>query len=259
GLAHALRGGNEDMGGRLGGLSGGEFRGVLLRVLVAVTCGVVVCATLASSILAQQRREREPNSVYAARRAKLASEADGPIVLWGYTGREEISEATIFAQEENFYYLTGHNEEGAALVIFPKSANGAAAGSDGGSDILFLPPKDPAKEKWNGVRMSPADPGIEARTGFKSVQPTSELTATLQKIASGNPEIYTILPYETEMGGYPHEKDEMEWLDKNAPQLKRKDIREKIAAMRQIKSPGELAFLKRAVELSDDAHLEAMK
>jgi Xaa-Pro aminopeptidase len=43
------------------------------------------------------------------------------------------------------------------------------------------------------------------------------------------------------------------------PGLKRADIREKIAALRQIKSPGELLFLKRAVELSDDAHLEAMK
>jgi Xaa-Pro aminopeptidase len=91
------------------------------------------------------------------------------------------------------------------------------------------------------------------------VQPVSELTSTLQKIATTQPQIYTILVYETEMGGYPHEKDEMEWLDKNVPQLKRADIREKIAALRQIKSQGEIAFLKEAVELSDDAHLEAMK
>jgi Xaa-Pro aminopeptidase len=224
---------------------------------------VALLAAMAPVAWAQQRREREPNSVYAARRAKLAAEVDAPIVLWGYTGREEFSEAAIFAQEENFYYLTGHNEEGAALVIFPaaKSANGASSGSapDGKSEILFLPPKDTAKEKWNGVRLSPTDPGIEARTGFASVQPIAELTATLQKIASAHPEIYTVLPYDTEMGGYPHEKDEAEWLDKNEPQLKRKDIREQIAALRQIKSPGEIAFLKRAVEISDDAHLEAMK
>jgi Xaa-Pro aminopeptidase len=249
------------MGGRLGGLSVGGCWGVLFRILMAMACGIVAFATIGSSALAQQRREREPNSVYAARRAKLAAEVDAPIVLWGYTGREEFSEAAIFAQEENFYYLTGHNEEGAALVIFPasKSANGGSAGSDSKSEILFLPPKDTAKEKWNGLRMSPTDPGIAARTGFASVQLISELTATLQKVATTQPEIYTVLPYETEMGGYPHEKDEVEWLDKNVPQLKRTDIREKIAALRQIKSPGELAFLKRAVELSDDAHLEAMK
>jgi Xaa-Pro aminopeptidase len=91
------------------------------------------------------------------------------------------------------------------------------------------------------------------------VQPISDLSATLQKFAGTYPQIYTITPYETEMGGYPHEKDEMEWLDKNAPQLKRADIREKIGALRQIKSPSEILFLKRAVELSDDAHIEAMK
>ncbi len=199
---------------------------------MAVACGIVAFATIGSSASAQQRREREPNSVYAARRAKLAAEVDAPIVLWGYTGREEFSEAAIFAQEENFYYLTGHNEEDAALVIFPASkrrTRRAAPATDGKSEILFLPPKDTAKEKWNGVRMSPTDPGIEARTGFASVQPISELAATLQKIATTYPAIYTVLPYETEMGGYPHEKDEMEWLDKNVPQLKRADIREKIA------------------------------
>jgi Xaa-Pro aminopeptidase len=249
------------MGGRSSGVSFGGCRGVLFRVLMALACGIVAFAMTGSSAHAQQRREREPNSAYAARRAKLAAEVDAPIVLWGYTGREEFSEAAIFAQEENFYYLTGHNEEDAALVIFPasKSASGSSAGSDGKSEILFLPPKDTAKEKWNGVRLSPTDPGIEARTGFASVQPISELAATLQKIATTYGQVYTVLPYETEMGGYPHEKDEMEWLDKNVPGLKRADIREKIAAMRQIKSPGELLFLKRAVEISDDAHLEAMK
>src|ERR1700734_2422353 len=121
------------MGGRLVGLTVGGCRGVLFRVLMAVTCGIVAFATSGSSAWAQQRREREPNSVYAARRAKLAAEVDAPIVLWGYTGREEFSEAAIFAQEENFYYLTGHNEEDAALVIFPasKSASGGRAASDG--------------------------------------------------------------------------------------------------------------------------------
>lgn len=247
------------MGGRLEGWSG--YRCVSARVIHTAAWLLVTLIVVAPSALAQQRREREPNSVYAARRAKLAAEVDAPIVLWGYTGREEISEAAIFAQEENFYYLTGHNEEGAALVIWPasKSASVGGAATDGKSEILFLPPKNPPQEKWNGVRMSPIDPGIEARTGLASVQPIDKLNATLEKSAKTNPEIYTILPYETEMGGYPHEKDEMEWLDKNAAQLKRKDIREKIGALRQIKSPGEIAFLKVAVDLSDDAHMEAMK
>jgi len=243
---------------RPGGLSLGGCRSVVDRAVVALVVCVIGLAMIAPNACGQQRREREPNSVYAARRAKLAAEVDAPIVLWGYTGREEFSEAAIFAQEENFYYLTGHNEEGAAFVIWPSNAP-SGAGTDGKSEILFLPQKDPQKEKWNGVRLSPTDPGIEARTGFASVQSISGVNGTLQKIAKSYPEIYTILPYETEMGGYPHEKEEMDWLEKNEPQLKRKDIRDQIAALRQIKSPGEIAFLKTAIDLSNDAHLEAMK
>src|ERR1700760_4198936 len=121
------------MGGRLGRLRVNGCRAVTSRALVVlVGWWAVALAIFAPNARGQQRREREPNSVYAARRAKLAAEVDAPIVLWGYTGREEFSEAAIFAQEENFYYLTGNNEEGAALVIFPsaKSANGADGSAD---------------------------------------------------------------------------------------------------------------------------------
>src|SRR5215467_9969494 len=86
----------------------------------------MIAAALAFSFLdvrskAQERREREPNSVYAERRARLASQVDAPIILWGFTGREEISQDYVFAQEENFYYLTGHNEESAALIVLPSA------------------------------------------------------------------------------------------------------------------------------------------
>jgi Xaa-Pro aminopeptidase len=43
------------------------------------------------------------------------------------------------------------------------------------------------------------------------------------------------------------------------PQAKLKDIRAQINIMREIKSPGEIAFLNRAIELSMDAHLAAMR
>jgi Xaa-Pro aminopeptidase len=209
---------------------------------------------------AQQRREREPNSIYAERRAKLAAQADAPIILWGFTGREEISEAYVFAQEENFYYLTGHNEEGAGLILLPSGKPGATANNwDGPREILFLPPKDPGKEKWNGVRMSPSDPDIHPRTGFANVLPFEQMRATVEKLAKLYPAFCTILPYEKELGGYPHEKAMVDWLQLAAPQAKVKDIREQIASLRQIKSPGELTFLKQAIDLSLDAHLEAMK
>jgi Xaa-Pro aminopeptidase len=243
------------------------------RALGLATCALALLGGgYAAPARAQQRREREPNSVYAARRAELAAQVDGPIVLWGFTGGEEFSQAYVFAQEDNFYYLTGHNEEGAALVIFPgkppaapptgvaSSATGSPPeASDAPREILYLPAKDPAKERWNGVRMSPSDAGIEARTGFAAVKVFTELRVTVEKLGKTYRYIYTILPYEKELGGYPHEKEVVDWLALAAPQAKLKDIRLAIYALRQVKSPGEMAFLRQAIDLSLDAQLEAMK
>lgn len=224
--------------------------------------GMLAIFTLAAAISppaqAQQRREREPNSVYSERRAKLAAEIDGPVVLWGFSGREESSQAYIFAQEDYFYYLSGHNEEGAGLILLPAAKHGDDPW-DGPREIFFLPPKDPAKEKWSGLRISPTDPGIEARTGFTSVQSFPEMRATVEKLARLYPSFWTILPFEKENGGYPHEKAVSDWLQLAAPQIKLKDIRANIATLRMIKSPGEIGFLRQAIELSLDAQLEAMK
>ena len=225
------------------------------RALLAI-CILFACAFSAS---AQQRREREPNSVYASRRAKLSSNIDGPIILIGYSGREEESETYIFAQEENFYYLAGHNEEEAALILLPNDAHKAKGDDWPAREMVFLPPKDARKEKWNGLRMAPNDPGIEQRTGFAVVKPYPELRATVEKLARIYPAFYTILPYQHEMGGYPHEKETVDWLKQAAPEVAVKDIRPAIAELRLIKSPTELALLRQAIDLSLDAQLAAMK
>jgi Xaa-Pro aminopeptidase len=230
------------------------------RALFFFLAAMSACSAYAPAALAQERREREANSVYAARRAKLAAQIDSPILLWGFTGREESAQTYIFAQEDNFYYLTGHNEEEAGLIILPPQKIGASAPAwDGPREILFLPSKNPAKEKWNGLRMSPSDPGIQARTGFDSVIPFPEMRATLEKLAKLYPTLYTILPYEKENGGYPHEKEVVDWIRTSILQTKLKDIRSNIEVLRQIKSPGEIAFLTQAIELSLDAHLAAMR
>ncbi len=246
------------MSGRYRG--GVQFRKVQLRACggaVGLLCLAVLLAPLAAG---QQRREREPNSTYAQRRAKLAAAAEGPIVLTGLNGREEDSQSYVFAQEENFYYLTGHDEEGAGLILLPP-ADSKAKRDDftGAREIFFLPEKNPAKEKWDGVRMSPSDPGIQARTGFADVRTFGEMRATIEKLAKFYPTLYTILPYEKELGGYPHEKETVDWLKLAAPQASLKDIRQSITELRLIKSPTEMAFVRQAVDLSVDAHIAAMK
>jgi len=235
------------------------------RLFRRAGCGATILLALASlpsapPAAAQQRREREPNSVYAARRAKLAATVDAPIILTGLNGREEESQSYIFAQEENFYYLTGHNEEEAGLILLPPADSKAKKDDfQGPREILFLPAKNPGKEKWNGVRMSPSDPGIQAHTGFADVRSFSEMRATIEKLAKFYPAFYTILPYEKELGGYPHEKETVDWLKLAVPQTNLKDIRANITDLRLIKSPTEIAFLRQAIDLSLDAHFAALK
>ena len=235
------------------------------RLFLWVGGGALILLALASlpfahSAAAQQRREREPNSVYAARRAKLAATVDAPIILTGFNGREEESQSYIFAQEENFYYLTGHNEEEAGLILLPPADSKAKRDDfQGPREILFLPSKNPGKEKWNGVRMSPSDPGVQARNGFADVRSFSEMRATIEKLAKFYPAFYTILPYEKELGGYPHEKETVDWLKLAVPQANLKDIRNNITDLRLTKSPTEMVFLRQAIDLSLDAHFAAFK
>ena len=229
------------------------------RLVLAAAVLLVALLHSVAPASAQQRRDREPNSVYAARRAAIASQIDGPVVLWGLNGQEESSQSYVFTQEDNFYYLTGHNEEGAGLILLPVRNDVPSTAAGGPREILFLPAKNTAKEKWNGIRMSPSDPGIEARTGFPSVKPFNEMRATVENLAKTYPNLFTILPYEKELGGYPHEKTVVDWLSLAVPQAKLKDIRGPIEAARRIKSLGEINFLRTAVDLSDDAHIAAMK
>ena len=244
-------------------VNGAGIFGLLIILLVGLAAAFPAAA--------QQRRERESNSTYAQRRAKLAAQVDGPILLVGYTGREEESQSYVFAQEENFYYFTGHNEEGAALLLLPDGKTWVpkpetrekmkSSTVDGGlaPEILFLPAKDQRKEVWNGVRMSPEDPDIKPKTGFATVLPYSELRAIMEVLALEFPTVYIILPYQRELGGYPHEKEVVDWLKQAVPQETAKDIRGNITDLRVIKSPTEIALLRQAIDLSIDAQLEAMK
>jgi Xaa-Pro aminopeptidase len=107
--------------------------------------------------------------------------------------------------------------------------------------------------------MAPNDPGIETRTGFASVKPMPELRATVERLARIYPTFYTVLPYQRELGGYPREKETVDWLKQAAPEVAVKDIRSNITDLRMIKSPTELALLRQAIDISLDAQLEAMK
>jgi Xaa-Pro aminopeptidase len=214
---------------------------------------VFVLLSLGEPLLA---REREPNSVYADRRARLVAELKGPVVLFGYTGRENSSPSYVFLQEPNFYYLTGHNEESAAILLVP--AGDAAKAWKGPNEILFLPPRNPDEEKWNGPRMAPGDPDLQKKTGFATIEPFPNLKSRLAELAQTYREIWTLTPHSDDTG-YPHAREWSTWTTQAAPGITLHDAAPQIGAMRQIKSSGEIALLTKAIELSVDAQLAAMR
>ncbi|MCL4523350.1 MAG: Xaa-Pro peptidase family protein [Acidobacteria bacterium] len=211
-----------------------------------VLAAVVLCFSVAYS------RVREPNGSYAERRAKLRAQVDAPVVIFGFTGREDASPSYIFGQEENFYYLTGHNEEGAALLLLPEKSD------NGPKEILFLPPRNKPMERWNGPRIGFEDSDASAQTGFTNVEAFAKLKERLESLAKTYTTIYTLLPGRVE-NGYPHRTNWNNWLRTKLPGVNLKDISQPIAAMRQVKSASEMVILGRSIDLSADAHIEAMK
>ena len=217
--------------------------------------GLTAAALLLSAGVATARF-RQGNEEYAARRAKLAAQVDGPVVVFGYTGHEDLSEFALFFQEKNFYYFSGDDEPGGAVLLIPDPPAGKKI--EGAREILYLPARDYAQEKWEGPKMGPDDPGIREKTGFADVQAFANLRAKLEELAKTYSNFYTLLPGQQEEG-YPHLKNWSEWLKHTVPSANVFDITPAISAMRQVKSAGELTLMRKAIDASIDAQLDSMK
>jgi Xaa-Pro aminopeptidase len=220
-----------------------------LRNLVAAVAAILIFAAVASA------RFRQPSAEYQSRRAKLRATLDAPFILYGYTGHEDASEVALFFQEPYFYYLTGHDQPGAAVVIIPDVAGKPVQGP---REILYLPPRDPSQEQWEGPKLGPDDPSIAETTGFEAVRSTKDLPGDLQQLAKIFPSLYTVLPPAQE-DGYPHFTKSVEAIREIVPREGLKDAKNELDSLRLIKSPGELALMQKAIDLSVDAHLDAMK
>jgi Xaa-Pro aminopeptidase len=226
----------------------------LLVLLLAVAC-------LAPGFAAP---DEDALNEHAERRARLLAELKAPVVLFGYedvsfglADPERKSPESTFRQEENFYYLTGHRQEGAALLLVPQTAEAKAAGL--APETLYLPPRDRQREAWDGARMGPDDSGIQERTGFARVKPMPELRGDLERAAKVFPKMHTLLPRQEEGAQRTHAGHWLAWLKQAAPQVQFENARPAVGAMRQVKSPREQELLRAAIERSMEAHREAMR
>jgi Xaa-Pro aminopeptidase len=96
--------------------------------------------------------DRDRLSDLSARRKAVAEQLGPKSVLILYAAESRNYAADVdwpYRQENNFFYLTGINQEGSAFVMIP--------GAEKVREILFLPPSNPAQESWTGHILTPAE------------------------------------------------------------------------------------------------------
>ncbi len=199
---------------------------------------------------------------YHDRRARLVREmGDGLIVLFGYDEADVAVSTTQFRQNENFYYLTGWNEPKAVMLLVPKSAVASGAGQPAEieREILFIPPHDVRGEKWTGPKLGPEDAEARAQTRFPEVKSLNLFPQELQEALKKFPKIYTEMTPQPESGEESFVLQILSKLHKLAPLAAFADLRLPVSRMREVKSPGEIALIRKAAEASMESHLAALK
>jgi Xaa-Pro aminopeptidase len=189
---------------------------------------------------------------YHGRRVELRkSLADGITVLFGRTEQDEDLR-TGFFQEPNFYYLSGWQEPGAIVLLAPlpedSKASGYAEKAALPREILFLPERDPDREKWTGRKLGPGDASVREITGFETVMPAEKFEAELRRMLEAYARIYTLTGHST--------ADRLKQL---APLRDIVNPAPAIAKLRMAKSPEEIALIQRATDATIEAHRAAWR
>src|SRR5580692_3916058 len=111
------------------------------RALSAVAL-LLVCAPLHTLY-------RQPTADYHARRVALANKLHGGVAVL-FAAEEPLLDFMPYRQDEDFYYLTGWNEPGAALLIeAPVVAEGTHP-ARAYREIMFLPTRNLRMELYTG-------------------------------------------------------------------------------------------------------------
>jgi Xaa-Pro aminopeptidase len=124
--------------------------------------------------------EKQPASVYHARRVALAAKLQGGVAVL-FAAEEPQLDFMPYRQDEDFYYLTGWNEPGAALLV--ECPSGA---SNDYKEILFLPTRDLRLEKYTGPKLDAASPGVTETTGVDAVRQMTDLPAALNGLIAAD-------------------------------------------------------------------------
>lgn len=156
-----------------------------------------------------------------------------------------------FRQDSDFYYLTGFNEPDALLIIL--------AGEEGES-YLFNRPRNPAEEQWTGRRLGQEE--ASRVLGVKKAYAIESLNAQLPQLLADRTSIYLIFGHDKKL-----EQLVMDSLITLKKQVRKgvkaperiQDLSPVLSEMRLFKSKAEIEIMRKAAQISVDAHLRAMR
>jgi len=184
----------------------------------------------------------------AARRRALLTRIGRGVVLIPAAHERDLETDYVqdndFRQHNTFFYFTQLEAEDAWLLM-------SARGPDSTEVILFLPARNPAQERWTGVRLGPDS--LAARlTGIATVLPTDSLDRRLRmaQFRTRGP-VYAPLDVTT--------RDERRLLDLSYAGRDVRNLRPIVDSLRLVKDSDELARLRMAVNISVLGHLAAMR
>ena len=157
-----------------------------------------------------------------------------------------------FRQNSDLFYLTGFEEPDAVLVLIP--------GRRQGQVILFCRERDPEMELWNGYRVGPE--GAVAYLGVDDAFPIDDLDEILPGLIEGTQRIYYSMGHDDVF-----DQRVMGWVNQirrlvrtgAAPPADFTDLAFLLHELRLIKSAAEIRVMRRAGEISAEAHTRAMR
>lgn len=226
---------------------------VTRRILFSL--GFLCVASLISNGL-----DRQSASDYHARREKLAAKLNGNVaIVFAPPEAEGPNDLYGYRPDDNFYYLTGWPEPGAAVLIAAERGETNNNPARPYTEILFLPKRNYSQEQWTGPKLGPDDPKAAQLTGFERVESLDNLRDELVKLVPGRSTVYTDVPAPEEDS---NSKDPLQWLQTAnafAVGTSYADIRPLLGSLRTVKDAGEVELIRKATDASVAAQLAAIK
>ncbi len=157
-----------------------------------------------------------------------------------------------FRQLSDLVYLTGFVEPETTLILRP--------GAEKERVVMFVRPRDPEMETWDGRRAGVE--GAVATYGAEVAYPASELAAKLGELIANHDELHFAVGLDDEMDLLvTHAIAKLRKTEKRGKRPPRAivDPRDALHELRLHKRPEELAALRKAAEISTEAHVLAMQ